>query len=109
MEFGHNAWRGSAGFVDGWGAGPYCITVKGKRYYFEDSDRFGPAWIDPKTGDPTNELIPLNHPFWKAWERWRDEGRRTVEGKPLGKRGNRTEILYCQHSDLRKDRAIDGQ
>ena len=102
-EFGHIVTTGRGIFADGWGVGPFVITARGKRYCFEDSDRFGPMLVDPKTGDPTGEMIPARSPFWKAWERWKAEGRQTQAGKPLGTRRNQIEVLYCVHSDLRKD------
>lgn len=105
-EFGHNYSQGKGLFIDSWGAGPFVITTRGKRYYFEDSDRFGPAFINPRTGDPTNELIPEKSPFWKAWKRWKDEGRKTTEGRPLGTRRNPVHVLYCVHSDLRRDEEL---
>lgn len=102
VEFGHSYSHGRGLFIDSWGAGPFVIVARGKRYYFEDSDRFGPAFIDPKTGDPTNEVIPPHSPFWRAWERWKRDGRKTQPGKPLGTRNHPVEVLYCVHSDLRK-------
>lgn len=92
-EYGHFAQRGNGIFIDSWGAGPYVIVARGKRYYFEDSARFGPMAVDAK-GEPTNKLIPSNSPFWKAWQRWVDEGRQTTEGL----RGR----LHCVHTDIRK-------
>lgn len=106
-EFGHVHSTGKGIFVDGWGVGPFVITARGKRYYFEDSDRFGPAFIDPKTGDPTNVMIPPKSPFWKAWERWKKEGRQTTPGKPLGTKNHPMEVLYCVRSDLRKDEEVE--
>lgn len=103
-EFGHEWARGPNICIDSWGAGPFVLVTKGKRYVFEDSDRFGPALVDKK-GDPTNVMIPEKSPFWKAWERWVKEGRKTTEGKPLGSRQNQLKVLYCVYSDLRKDPA----
>ena len=106
-DFGREYSQGNRCFIDGWGAGPFVITARGKRYYFEDSDRFGPAFIDPKTGDPTNEMIDPKSPFWKVWDRWRKEGRQTIEGKPLGPRRRAIQVRYCVHSDVRKDEEVE--
>ena len=102
-DFGHIVTRGRGIFADGWGVGPFVITTRGKRYIFEDSDRFGPAFINMKTGDPTGEVIPARSPFWKAYERWRKEGRQWQPGKPLGTRNHPVTVHYCVHSDLRTD------
>ena len=106
-DFGHVVSRGHGIFADGWGVGPFVITARGKRFYFEDSDRFGPAFIDTKTGDPTNKPIPSKSPFWKAYERWKREGRQTQPGKPLGTRRHSIEAFYCVHSDLRSDGDVE--
>lgn len=92
-EFGHDGYRAGTFFIDSWGAGPYVITAGGKTYHFEDSQRFGPMWLDAN-GEPKNEFIPPKSPFWKAWRRWVDEGRQTVAGR----KGR----LHCKHSDIRK-------
>ena len=42
-DFGHIVTRGRGIFADGWGVGPFVILARGKRYIFEDSDRFGHA------------------------------------------------------------------
>ena len=94
-------------FVDSWGSGPFLITVAGKRYCFEDSDRFGPILIDKMSLNPMNAVIPSKSPFWRAYERWRDEGRQTIEGKPIGTRRASHRAYYCQYSDLRKTPDID--
>lgn len=107
MEYGHTAINGRGFCMDSWGVGPFVIVARGKRYYFEDSDRFGPSFINTKTGDPTNEMIPPKSPFWKVWKRWKEEGRQTVEGKPLGTRRNQISVRYCVHTDVRKDLEVD--
>lgn len=98
LEYGHCVSRGRGMFVDGWGVGPYVITAGGKRFYFEDSAMFGPMDLDHK-GEPTNKLISAKSPFWKAWKRWVDEGRRVTEGT----KGR----MFCVHSDIRKTAAGD--
>lgn len=92
-EFGHIGFRAGGFFVDQWGVGPYVIVAGGKTYYFEDSKRFGPMLVDAK-GEPINDLIPSRSPFWKAWQRWVDEGRQVTEGH----KGR----LFCVHTDIRK-------
>lgn len=79
-EYGHDGYRAGGFFIDSWGAGPYVITARGKQYHFEDSQRFGPMWLDAK-GEPKSEFIPEDSPFWPAWERWVAEGRQVTEGK----------------------------
>lgn len=105
-EFGHIHGNGRGIFVDGWGVGPFVITTSKGRFVFEDSDRFGPALLDIKTGDPTNKMIPSKSTFWKAYERWKKEGRKTVAGKPLGPRKTALEVQYCVYSDLRTDAEV---
>ena len=93
QEYGHNPAVGKGVFIDSWGEGPYVIVVGGKHYHFEDSARFGPMDVDKK-GEPTNKLIPAKSPFWKAWQRWVDEGRQTRKGFK--------DRLFCAHTDIRK-------
>ncbi len=106
-DFGHESIRGNGFFIDSWGVGPYVLITSKGHFVFEDSDRFGPALVDRKTGDPINEMIPPKSPFWKAYERWRKEGRKTTEGKPLGTRREPLPVQYCVYSDLRRDAEID--
>lgn len=99
-EFGHEAMRGKLYgkpvFIDSWGAGPFILTAGGKVYYFEDSDRFGPIPLDAK-GNPRNDPFYYDEksPFWRVWERWKAEGRKTMEGRKPG-------FLYCVVSNGRK-------
>lgn len=77
QEFGHFGSIGAGACIDSWGAGPYVITINGKTFRFEDSDRFGPAIIK-KNGDPTKNPCPSEKsPFWMAHELWVDQGRKT--------------------------------
>ena len=78
-EFGHFA-ENVAGFhLDTWGAGDFEITIDGKAYRFEDSDRFGPALVK-KNGDlRDNPCPPENSPFWRAHAIWRRQGRRLAD------------------------------
>ena len=102
-EFGHNAISGPGFFADGWGRGPYILRTSDKTFRFEDSDRFGPVPIG-LDGEPTDEgLFPANSKFWRAYERWKKEGRRAVRGRQ-GRHGLRW--LHCQFSDLRKDEEL---
>lgn len=103
-EFGHNASSGPGFHIDGWGAGPFVIMAGGRLYLFEDSDRFGPVLLDSrKPWDISQVIIPERSPFWKAYYRWRDEGRRTTPGKQIGRGEHKRSALYCLHSDLRTD------
>ena len=97
-EFGHQYSNANGMHIDGWGEGPFVLLTSAGRFVFEDSRRFGPCLVDTRTGDPTGEIIPEGSPFWPAWEKWRDEGRRTQPGKPLGKRSNRIEPMYCVYT-----------
>lgn len=101
-RYGHNSIRiGNDIFIDGWGAGPYIIFASGKKCYFEDSARLGPVPLDPKTGDPSDNLwfFLERSPFWAVWERWKAEGRETVDGKQP--RSMRKGWLYCKVSNGR--------
>lgn len=69
-EFGHHAAHMPRCFIDGWGAGPFVIEVCGKRFRFEDSDRFGPMLVD-RNGDPLENYCPSSgSPFWYGHKRW---------------------------------------
>lgn len=48
---------------------------------FEESERFGPSKVHPRTGDLTDISERLSW-FWTAYPAWRDAGRPTV-GAPL--------------------------
>lgn len=81
-DFGHVGIVGAGWCVDSWGAGPFVIDAKGKRYRFEDSDMFGPALVD-RRGDPLKNPWPNERsPFWTAHAAWRKAGRRVAaDGK----------------------------
>lgn len=61
-----------------------CFSVRsqvGKQGVdFEDSDRFGPSFVNMRTGDL--RPVPDKHWFWAFYQPWRDAGRPT-EGRPL--------------------------
>lgn len=78
-EFGHIGAVGSGFAVDGWGAGPFIIVVKAKRYRFEDSDRFGP-YIVGRRGQILDEQPSEHDPFWRAHFLWRKQGRIVERG-----------------------------
>lgn len=78
QEYGHYAVRGNGFCIDAWGAGPFLIEVNGKRYRFEDSDRFGPTLLT-KRGDPCVRQPMEGHPFWRGYTPWRWQGRRVAE------------------------------
>lgn len=78
-EFGHSHAIGAGFCVDGWGAGPFWIEAKGKKFRFGDSDLFGPFLCD-RHGDPLkNELPPECSPFWTAHRVWVRQGRRLAD------------------------------
>jgi hypothetical protein len=82
QEFGHFAAIGNGFCIDGWGAGPFVITVGDKSWRFEDSDRFGPSLVN-RNGDTLRNPWPgPRSPFWRAHHLWRRQGRRVApDGK----------------------------
>lgn len=78
-EFGHFASVGSGFAIDGWGAGPFIIVAKAKRYRFEDSDMFGPYLIG-KRGNVLEVQPGETDPFWRAHFLWRRQGRIVERG-----------------------------
>ena len=79
-EFGHLAAAGRGFFIDGWGAGPFEITVGRRKFRFEDSDRFGPAILD-RNDNPADAQPGERSPFWKAHFQWVKGGRRLEPDK----------------------------
>lgn len=46
------------------------VTVDGKEYPFDFSERFGPLWLR-KDGEPkANQIACERHPVWPAFEEW---------------------------------------
>ena len=81
-DFGHTAVRFNGGFLDSWGAGPYTIRAGKRRYYFTDSDMFGPL-LESKDGRVLDrQPISETHPFWAPYHMWRKFGRK---GKKHGR------------------------
>lgn len=78
-EFGHIGIRMVDGFMDAWGVGPFVIEVDGKRYRFEDSDRFGPSRVNKDGEISKNPFFAKYSPFWIGWRKWRDQGRKVAE------------------------------
>ncbi|MDR3495344.1 MAG: hypothetical protein P4L82_12155 [Ancalomicrobiaceae bacterium] len=76
-EFGHTFGNVSGDHFDAWGAGPFEIIADGKRWRFEDSDRFGPLIID-QNGDPLLQQPKERSPFWAAHAQWVASGRRVA-------------------------------
>jgi hypothetical protein len=75
QEFGHSFANIAGAHIDTWFAGPFVIKdVFGKRYRFEDSDRFGPVVIS-KRGEALARQPGQHSPFWHAWEFWKKQGR----------------------------------
>jgi hypothetical protein len=79
-EFGHIYGRlAGGGCFDVWGAGPFVIEAEGRRFRFEDSDRFGPSLVK-KNGDIRERPFPAEgSPFWVAHRCWASQGRRLAE------------------------------
>lgn len=78
-EYGHFHGHAQGVFFDSWGAGPFLITYGKLGWWFEDSDRFGPALVNPKSGNPTNKPIPPRSFFWEAHRLWVSQGRRIAD------------------------------
>lgn len=79
-EFGHvfSSIPGAI-YMDTWGVGPFVIEVDGKRYSFEDCDRFGPLLLR-RNGSPLENQPGERHAFWKGYTPWRHQGRRVENG-----------------------------
>jgi hypothetical protein len=80
-NFGHQAINFGSTHIDSWGAGPFTLSVKGKRYYFTDSDMFGPL-IESKHGEVLTRQPGEKHTFWDAYAMWRKSGR---QGRKVGR------------------------
>lgn len=82
--FGHKYSKGSIAdlsfHVDTWGSGPFYIRVKGKRYAFEDSDMFGPSFLNKDGSISARQPISEKHPFWLGYIPWRNGGRKVRWG-----------------------------
>lgn len=75
-EYGHFHATGVGVHIDIWGDGPLVIEHLAKVLRFEDSDRFGPLRLR-KNGEPAdNPFFAERSPFWYAWGKWVDQGRR---------------------------------
>lgn len=81
-EFGHSYGRGKGVFIDGWGWGPFVITVERQSFLFEDSDQFGPYLVSRRHGDILATQPGPRSPFWRAHWLWKRQGREVgVDGK----------------------------
>lgn len=75
-DFGHLSASFGTTFIDGWGAGPYTLRIGKRRYYFTDSDMFGPL-LESKHGRILDaQPVSESHPFWGPYYMWRSGGRR---------------------------------
>ena len=77
-DFGHFHGHVGSMHIDAWGAGPYEIEIDGKRFRFEDSDRFGPQRLK-RNGDPTDSNFGERSKFWEAHALWVAQGRRVAD------------------------------
>ena len=79
MSFGHEAATintgGLSAHIDIWGAGPFMFRIDGKRVFFEDSDRFGPAVLRKSDWNPSDRQPGEKSRFWDAYGMWRKAGR----------------------------------
>jgi hypothetical protein len=81
-DFGHDFYNGPDLHLDSWGAGPFTLRVGKKRFYFTDSDMFGPL-LESKDGRVLDrQPIAETHPFWAPYHMWRRLGRK---GKKVGR------------------------
>ena len=81
-NFGHNFASCGTTFIDAWGEGPFTMRVGKRRYYFTDSDMFGPL-LESKSGRVLDrQPVAESHPFWAAYHMWRSGGRK---GKKIGR------------------------
>jgi len=78
-DFGHGYANMGGAHIDTWGAGPFVIRVAGKRYWFEDSDMFGPL-LTSKNGRILDRQPGEKNPFWAAYTMWRQSGRPCKRG-----------------------------
>ena len=75
-DFGHIGTIGDGFCIDIWGAGPFSMRVGEKTWLFEDSDQFGPLFLN-KNGSPrTSQNLSERSPFWRAHRIWVRQGRR---------------------------------
>ena len=78
-DFGHTASTFKSGealfHVDAWGAGPFMFRIDGRRWFFEDSDMFGPAVIGKRDWQPVSRQPGERSRFWDAFSMWRKAGR----------------------------------
>lgn len=80
-EFGHQAIIGGGFCIDSWGAGPFLIEAGGKKFRFEDSDRFGPNLCTATGEICEHPFPPEKSPFWRAHKLWVLQGRQTEDDK----------------------------
>lgn len=52
------------------------IDAQGKTWIFEDHPRIGPIVLKTEGGDPDPRQPGERSPFWKAWNAWKDQGKR---------------------------------
>lgn len=79
-DFGHCYFNnGPKIHIDAWGVGPFVISVGGKQFRFEDSDRFGPYLVRKNGAMLANPYPPERSPFWRAHMLWRRQGRRMAD------------------------------
>lgn len=116
-EFGHKYASGGGLCIDAWGAGPFVIEHAGKRWPFEDSDRFGPALVKAN-GDPLANPWPTEKSiFWRLHHIWRKQGRRVAgdgvtcvleysEPRPTKYVVRGREMIVVEHGD--HDGCYDG-
>lgn len=79
---GHYYAASGTTFIDAWGDGPFSIRVGKRRYYFTDSDMFGPLLEDRHGRVLNRQPASETHPFWAPYHMWRRLGRR---GRMVGR------------------------
>lgn len=71
-----------------WGGPTLMIYAGSKAVMFEDHPRFGPILLDKRTENPTDKQWGEKDPFWRAYELWVSQGKRT---HPVGK------LVWCDY------------
>lgn len=79
MEYGHHAKNlylpEFIARIDAWGTGPFMFRIDGRRVFFEDSARFGPAVLRKRDMNPSDNQPGEKYRFWDAYGMWRKAGR----------------------------------
>tara|TARA_Y100000310_G_scaffold324866_1_gene387309 strand:+ start:4266 stop:4610 length:345 start_codon:yes stop_codon:yes gene_type:complete len=76
--FGHRGVYGNGVFLDAWGHGPLLMRYKGREWWFEFSDMFGPVLLRKSDKEPSaRQPVSETDPFWEPFQLWFAAGRKT--------------------------------